>query len=207
MGDNMTANAGLVPFRPAARDELEVRPDMKTRALRTACAAGQAGAVALLLRHGADPNHPDGDGVYPFDATDSVPIRRLLLAYGFNRRLVNLTTGRGLVALRILATGDPIDELHVLPVQGTDLHLEYRLGEVPGPSGYLRLSGAGAASGYVHRRYGHHRLPGSTAEVVIGLERFIGELQIRAYCAATIAGNAGPREFWLPDLRTPPSSR
>ena len=98
--------------------------------------------------------------------------------------------------MRILAAGGPLDETHTLSLEGSDLHLEYRLGDVPAPAGRIRLGNLGVGGG----TYGHHRLPGSAAEVSVGLEGFTGELRIRLYCEATIAGNEGPREFWLPAM-------
>jgi hypothetical protein len=187
---------GLAEAIRAGVDVDDFEPYTGVTALLAACGAGQTEAVALLLERGADPNRADRDGVYPVDATDSPAIRRLLVAHGFNQRLASCTTGRGLIAMRILAAGGPVDETHTLSLEGSDLHLEYRVGDVPAPSGRIRLGDLGV----VGDSYGHHRLPGSAAEVNVGLERFTGELRIRVYCEATIAGNDGPREFWLPDM-------
>jgi hypothetical protein len=187
---------GLAAAIAAGTDVDDCEPYTGVTALSAACGAGRAEAVELLLASGADPNRADRDGVYPFDATHSAAIRRLLVTHGFSQRLASCTTGRGLLAMRILAAGGPVDETHTLTIDGSDLHLEYRIGEVPAPSGRIRLGDLGV----IGDEYGHHRLPGSAAEVNVGLERFTGELRIRVYCAATIAGNDGPREFWLPSL-------
>jgi hypothetical protein len=187
---------GLAEAIAAGVDVDDFEPYTGVTALLAACGAGQTDAVALLLEHGADPNRADRDGTYPFDATRSPAIRRLLVAHGFNQRLASCTTGRGLIAMRILAAGGPVDETHTLTLEGSDLHLEYRIGDVPAPSGQVRLSGLGV----VGDGYGRHRLPGPSAAINVGLEQFTGEFFIRLYCEAAIAGNNGPREFWLPDL-------
>jgi hypothetical protein len=188
--------AGLAEAIAAGADVDDVEPYTGLTALLSAAGAGRTDAVALLLEHGADPNRADRDGTYPFDATRSPAIRRLLVAHGFNQRLASCTTGRGLIAMRILAAGGPVDETHTLALEGTDLHLEYRIGDVPAPSGQVRLSGLGV----IRDGHGRHRRPGRSATVDVDLEQFTGEVFIRLYCEATIAGNAGPREFWLPDL-------
>jgi hypothetical protein len=183
-------------------------------ALLLACDADQEEVAALLLAHGADPNAWHNDGYNCYDSTRLRNIKRLLVAHGFSLRRAYPRYGRGMVARRMFDARTPITDAGTMSVTGTEVFVEHRVTDFPAPSGRMRLSAA--VSGL--ERYtdtvsapGHrvHRLtpPGAVTDAVevtvrYAFEEFLGEARIRLYCAATIAANAGPREFWLPDLAT-----
>jgi hypothetical protein len=181
-----------------------------TTALLAACSADRPEMIELLLRNGADPNVVDNDGYQCYDACRSRRARELLLAGGFSRRLGGLASARGVAHLRLLAAATPVTEEQSVRVAGTELHLEYRVQGLPEPSGRVRLTvtldgtpvHTVALAGPGHRLCALPRAGEATA--TLAFEAFRGELDVRLYCADTIAGNAGPRSFWVPDWSAEP---